>query len=65
LISGHERSRSLRLDLGKRRFIDAGDAEPNNSDFEAAARHLAPLISERVSLEMMKFFTSNGGAFFL
>ncbi len=65
MISGHERSRSLRLDLGKRRFIDAGDAEPNNPEFEVAARKLAPLISERVSMEMIKFFTSNGGTFFL
>src|SRR5271163_4789473 len=53
-ISGKERAQRLRLDLGKRRFIDPGDAEPGNADFEKAARRVAPVISEYVSFESVK-----------
>jgi len=53
-ISGKERSERLRLDLGKRRFIDPADAEPGNPEFEKAARRVAPVIAERVGIEALK-----------
>lgn len=56
-ISDHERGRALRLDLGKRRFIDPGDAEPNNPEFEQAARTLARFLSERINAEVIKLFS--------
>lgn len=62
-ISGHERSKALRLDLGKRRFIDPGNAEPGDADFVKATRRLAPVIADRVGLESLKLIASTQGSF--
>jgi|SRR5690348_7306600 len=61
-ISSNERGRALRLDLGKRRFIDPGDAEPNNPEFERAARQLASFLSERINVELIKLFTQGAAS---
>jgi hypothetical protein len=60
VISGVERGKALRLDLGKCRFIDVEDAEPNNPEFAKAAFLLAPIIAQRVNMEALKWFTSSG-----
>jgi hypothetical protein len=59
-IDDHERSRALRLDLGKRRFIDPSEAEPNNPAFEKSARTLALFLSERINVEVIKLFSQGG-----
>jgi hypothetical protein len=61
-ISGHERGRALRLDLGKRQFIDPADAEPNDPEFANAARLLASFLSERINAELIKLFTQGAAS---
>ncbi len=60
-IEDHERARALRLDLGKHRFIDPSDAEPGNDAFEKAVRRVAHYLSERVSAEVIRIFSSEKG----
>jgi hypothetical protein len=55
-ISGYERGKGLRLDLGKGQFIDPADAEPNNGEFAKATLRLAHTIANKVSTEGLKWF---------
>jgi hypothetical protein len=62
-ISGVERGKALRLDLGKREFIGLLDAEPNDVEFQKATQRLAQIITDRVNTEGMKWFVSSQVSF--
>jgi hypothetical protein len=62
-ISGIERIRALRLDLGKGLFIDLAKAEQGNVEFEKATLRLIATIVHRVSMEGLKWFASSQVSF--
>jgi hypothetical protein len=56
-IAEHERTKALRLDLDKGIFLGLADLE--TPQFQRVAETLAPMISGRITRELLKWFISN------